>query len=266
MTLSVGLGATSNTCMPIMLCILTSPATCRWVVRTLHVELVLWLFIHVRCLNTRFATGIRGRAIQVGVARRLIITVVPPAMIICIVSRTGVVSHTAESTSAGRTVTARLLAAIIVKVVPRAAAARRGSRQCGRFWKAKVPRRVTRLMSISGLHDVGATTLRVPGPCTAWDAAKSVRSGRTARQNVERNQTETSKISFSFLGIAANSWSVARAEGAMVPELGAAPERPPRGGHCCAGDVQSRRNGRGPTTDERRKRLPDQHPNGKTNG
>ena len=30
----------------------------------------------------------------------------------------------------------------------------------------------------------------------------------------------------------------------MVPELGATPERPPRGGRCCAGDVQSRRNGR----------------------
>ena len=52
----------------------------------------------------------------------------------------------------------------------------------------------------------------------------------------------------------------------MVPQLGATPERPPRGGHCCAGDVQSRRNCRGPTTDERGERLPDQHTNGKTNG
>ena len=61
-------------------------------------------------------------------------------------------------------------------------------------------RGVKRLISFVQ-HDVGATTLRVPGPCTAWDAAKSVRV--TCASNVERNQTDTSKRSLSFLGIAA---------------------------------------------------------------
>ena len=71
-------------------------------------------------------------------------------------------------------------------------------------------------------HDVGATTLRVRGPCTAWDAAKSV--GWNCASNVESNQIETSTRCLSFLGSAAGSRRAARTEG-------------------CA----SRRNGPGPT-------------------
>ena len=163
---------------------------------------------------------------------------------------------------------------ITAEIGRHAEAARRGCRQCGRFWKASVPRTVKRLMFVSFVQGAawsGLTGMTLePRHCAYLDRVlfgmlRSL-SGGAACQNVDRNQTETSKLSLSSQGTAADSWRLARAEVAMVPETGAAPERPPRGGYCCAGDVHSRGNGRGLATDERGRRLPDPHPNGKTDG
>ena len=88
----------------------------------------------------------------------------------------------------------------------RAAAARRGWSQCGRFWKAKVPRRVKRPMcissvqwsSLSGLtsYDAGATTLRSLGPCVAWDVVEPVRGELRVKRGEEpdRKKENTSFV------------------------------------------------------------------------
>ena len=64
----------------------------------------------------------------------------------------------------------------------------------------EIGRRVKRLMFISFVQGgalsglTSMTTLRVPGPCTAWDAAKSVRAN--CASNVHRNRQKQPKEVF----------------------------------------------------------------------
>ena len=85
---------------------------------------------------------------------------------------------------------------ITAEIGRRAAAARRGWRQCGRFWKAKVPKRVKRLGGDK--HGAGTKTLRSPGSRAAQDVEKPV--GRVCSTNMERNQTAESKTCVPLLG------------------------------------------------------------------
>ena len=130
------------------------------------------------------------------------------------------------------------------------------------------PERVKRLMFISfvqGAELSGLTSMTLePRHCAHWDRVLlGMLRSQSGELRVRQKQGKEVFRSWALLHVAEE---LHVAEGTMVPEMGATPERPPRGGHCCAGDVQSRRNGRGLAAGERGKRLPDQHINGKTNG
>ena len=110
----------------------------------------------------------------------------------------------------------------------------------------------------------GTKTLRSPGSRAARDVESL--SGGTARQTWRGTRQKKNEKCIPFLGSVAGCGRVASAKGMMVPKLGETPKGSPRGGHGSAGNVQSRRNCRSPTFDERGKCMSVQYPDGNTNG
>ena len=93
---------------------------------------------------------------------------------------------------------------------------------------------------------------------------KSLSEG-TARQTWRGTRQKKQKMS-AVRRLCCRLRTSCKCEGTMVPELGETPEGSPRGGHGSAGNVQSRRNCRSPTFDERGECMSVQYPDGKTNG